>query len=97
MKKYFFLKLIPPRPTFVQDMTEEERKIMKEHQVYWQGLTQKGYSVVYGPVLDPKGAYGVGIIVVDSDDQVNELISRDPANGLNFYEAYPMLAVLPEK
>ncbi len=30
-KKYYALKLIPPRPTFAQDMTPEERNIMQQH------------------------------------------------------------------
>ena len=31
-KKRFLYKLIPPRPIFVQDMTEAERKAMGEMQ-----------------------------------------------------------------
>jgi hypothetical protein len=34
-KKYFVLKLTPPRPTFAEDMTEEERTIMMQHAAYW--------------------------------------------------------------
>jgi hypothetical protein len=45
-KKYFVLKLIPPRPTFAQDMTEEEKKIMKEHGAYWIGLMNQGIAIV---------------------------------------------------
>jgi len=35
-KKHFALKLIPCRPTFAQDMTDEERAIMQQHVVYWR-------------------------------------------------------------
>jgi len=31
----FFCKLIPPRPTFMADLDEAERAIMKEHGAYW--------------------------------------------------------------
>lgn len=96
MKKHFFLKLNPPRPTFAQDMDDEEKSIMQQHVVYWRGLRDNGFALVYGPVIDPKGAYGIGIIEADSQEQVEEFIANDPANGLNQYEFYPMRAVLPD-
>jgi len=96
-KKHFLLKLIPPRPTFAQDMTTEERKIMMEHTVYLRGYMEQGVALVYGPVLDPKGAYGLGIVEVDDIEQVKELVRNDPAAKINTYEIYPMMAVTPEK
>lgn len=95
-KKYFALKLIAPRNTFVQDMTEEERKIMQSHLEYWKGLMSKGTAIVFGPVFDPKGVYGLGIVAVESEEQVKDITENDPANGLHRYEFYPMLAVLPQ-
>lgn len=92
-KKHFFVKLIPPRPTFVMDMTDSEKAIMQQHVVYWAGLLEKGNAIAYGPVLDPNGAYGVGVICVDSDEELQQLIANDPANGLNRYEYSPMRAV----
>ena len=56
----FAHKLISPRPTFAHDMTEAEKKVMIEHVAYWTGLMEKGVAVVFGPVLDPKGAWGTG-------------------------------------
>ena len=96
MKKYFFLRLNPPRPTFSQDMTLEERGIMQRHVAYWTDLLKKGKSLVFGPVLDPKGVYGVGVIAVESDEELDSLMANDPANGLNRYEFYPMRAMVPE-
>src|SRR5215831_15424957 len=95
-KKYFFVKLNPPRPTFVMDMNDAERNIMLQHVEYWRILTEQGITIVYGPVFDPKGGYGVGVIQVDNDDQLKNIISNDPAQGLNQYEVYPMQAVLPK-
>jgi len=43
---YYFLKLNPCRPTFAQDMTEEERAIMLQHVAYWTDLMNKGHVVV---------------------------------------------------
>jgi hypothetical protein len=52
---HFFLKLIGPRPSFAQDMNEQEKSMMHEHVLYWKGRQDKGEVLVFGPVLDPKG------------------------------------------
>ena len=95
--KYFFMRLNPPRPSFSQDMTPEERSIMQRHVAYWTDQMARGTALVFGPVLDPRGTYGVGVIQVESEAERDELVARDPANGLNHYEFYPMLAVIPKK
>jgi hypothetical protein len=94
-KKYFALYLLPPRPDFAQTMTEEERATMMNHVAYWTDLMSKGLVVAFGPVFDPAGVYGLGIVCVTSDDQLYSLMENDPANGLNRYEAHPMNAVVP--
>ena len=96
MKKYFVLKLIAPRPTFPQDITPQEQTIMQQHVIYWTDLMNKGFVLAFGPVIDPKGVYGLGIIKVDNEIQVNEIINADHANGLNRYEFYPMMAITPK-
>lgn len=97
MKKHFALKLIPCRPTFSQDMTPEERAIMQQHVVYWKGFMDKGLVLVFGPVIDPKGTYGLGIIEAENEEQVNSFIENDPASKINTYEFFPMLAIVPAK
>lgn len=97
MKQFYFLKLNPPRPSFPMDMTPEERDIMQRHVLYWTEQMAKGVIHVFGPVLDPEGAYGVGVIGVDSEAERDALIAGDPANGLNHYEFHPMKAILPPK
>jgi uncharacterized protein YciI len=96
-KMYFALKMIAPRASFMLDMTEAEKNIMQQHVLYWRQLMAQGYILVYGPVLDPKGVYGLGIAAVDDEEQVRQLMEKDPANGLNTYEWHPMRAVVPEK
>mgnify|MGYP001545804192 CR=1 FL=1 len=91
-KKYFFLKLVPSRPDFAQTMSEEERKIMSEHSQYWTELMNKGLALLFGPVLDPGGTFGIGILIVDKEDQAHELAAQDPASKLNRYEINPLLA-----
>jgi hypothetical protein len=92
-KKHYFLKLNPPRASFMMDMTEEERGIMQQHVAYWKPYVEDGTVIVLGPVADPKGGYGMAVLAVDSEQQVHDLIAKDPANGLNTYEFHPMRAV----
>lgn len=92
-KKQYFLKLIPPRSTFMTDMTPSEKTIMHEHIAYWAPYVNDGTVIVLGPVLDPKGGYGIAVVEVEDETTLNQLIGLDPANGLNRYECYPMRAV----
>jgi len=91
-KQHFFLKLIPPRATFTVDMTNEERLVMQQHVNYWKPYVDSGVVLVLGPVLDPKGGFGIAIVGVDNEFQLETLIANDPANGLNSYEIYPIRA-----
>ena len=59
---HFFLKLVPPRPTFAQDMSDAERETMQRHAGYLAALLADGRGVAFGPVMDPAGIYGMGIV-----------------------------------
>ena len=96
-KKYYALHLLPPRPTFAQDMTPDERAIMQQHVGYWMELMKQGKVVVFGPVFDPACTYGLGVICVEDEEEAKTFMANDPANGLNTYAWYPMMAVVPEK
>lgn len=93
-KKHFVIKLIPPRPTFHLDMSEDERDIMKQHSVYWNDLLKKGIVIIFGPVLDPKGVYGLGVVKAEDESQARAIIAPDPAvkSGLAEIEVYPIIA-----
>lgn len=82
-KKYFAVRLIPFRPDFVQTMTDNEKNIMQQHSVYWQRFMDKDLVPVFGPVIDPKSIYGIGIIVMDKEAQVEEFMKNDPATEIN--------------
>jgi uncharacterized protein YciI len=96
-KKFFVLYLIPSRPDFAQTMSEEERAIMMSHVAYWTKIMNEGKVLTFGPVLDPREIYGLGIISADNEEEVKEFISNDPAAKINRYEYFPMNAVVPEK
>ncbi len=91
--KTFFCKLIPPRPTFPQDMSEAEGKIMQDHASYWKDWMAKGHVVAFGPVWDPAGAYGIGIVQFADDEAVCSFTANDPTikAGTGFrVEFHPM-------
>jgi len=96
-KKYFALRLNPSRADFIQTMTEEEKLIMQQHGAYWRQYMEQGKVIVFGPVLDPNAVYGLGIMAVDDEQEVKDFIAGDPANKINSYEYFSMLAVVPEK
>jgi hypothetical protein len=77
----------------MQDMKPEEKEIMQRHVAYWAPYVQDGTVIVLGPVMDPKGGFGIAVVQVDNDELLQKLLASDPANGLNSYECYPMRAV----
>jgi uncharacterized protein len=89
---YFVYKLIPPRPTFPVDMTEAEAAIMEQHFAYWNRFAQRGIVIVLGPVLDPSGTWGLGVVAGDDPDDINALGAEDPAvkSGMSTFEVYAM-------
>jgi uncharacterized protein len=55
-------------------------------------LADKGTVVVYGPVFDPNGSYGMGVIEAETEEDVQRLIADDPVRKANLgrHEFYPM-------
>jgi uncharacterized protein len=86
--KTYFVRLIPPRSTFLQDMTEAEGKLMKEHFTYWTDQFAKGVLLFGGPVLDPKAPYGVLVVKAANLDDATAIAAGDPTvkGGVNRIE-----------
>jgi len=95
-KKFFFLRLNPPRPDFPDDMTNRERGIMQEHIEYWKPYLNDGTLIVYGPVMDPKGTFGMAVLCVDDEEQARQLASHDPAAAIGSIDVLPMKAVIKQ-
>ena len=75
----FAFRLIAPRPTFAQDMTEGEREVMGRHAAHWQPYIDDGRMVVFGPVLDGTGSWGLGVVEADSEEELRAFAAEDPA------------------
>lgn len=71
-------RLMAPWPTFALDMSDEEREIMGRHAAYWQPLVDAGRMVVFGPVLDGTGSWGLGVVEADDEDEIRRFASGDP-------------------
>ena len=89
----YLIRLLPPRPDFPQTMTADELAIMQRHVAYWTGLLERGTAIVFGPVADPRGAWGAGVVRVAHADELRDLEAGDPAirEGSGFrYEVLAM-------
>jgi uncharacterized protein YndB with AHSA1/START domain len=91
--RHFFVRLVAPRPTFLQDMTVEERDVMIAHADYWKRQLAQGSAIVFGPVADPAGAWGLGVIAARDEAALRAFEAGDPAitskRGFR-YEVLPM-------
>lgn len=94
---YYFYKLIPPRATFPADMTPEEREMMQRHAAYWGEQIKKGNTVLVGPVADPSGSFGLGILRLEDPNDLDGLVAHDPAILANAgfrSEVFPMPLIM---
>jgi uncharacterized protein YciI len=90
----FVFRLKAPRPTFALDMTDDERQIMRAHAAHWQPLVDSGQMVIFGPVLDGTGSWGLGVVEADDEDELRAFAARDPVvtSGTGSMEIGTMLA-----
>jgi len=94
MPRYFYyLKLIPPRTTFVEDMTSSERKLMQEHAAYMKQLFVEGNVLIYGPVKAAAGPFGMGVLEAENEGEARKMIDNDPTirAGMNTFQLSPMV------
>ena len=89
----FLFRLIPPRADFAQTMTPDEQRAMAEHMDYWQQLLRDGRVVVYGPVADPEGVWGLGVLRAADRAEVLAIGNRDPSvlAGVNTFEVFEIM------
>ncbi len=95
--KYFVCRLNGPRPTFPADITERERELMQRHAQYWMPHLQSGKVLVFGPVLDPAGVWGMAALELPDDDDPARYAAQDPVilTDAGFsYDILPMASAL---
>ena len=90
----FVFRLKAPRPNFALDMSDEEREIIGRHAAYWQPLIDSGQMVVFGPVLDDTGSWGLGVVEAEDENELRAFAAGDPVvtTGTGDFEVGTMLA-----
>ena len=91
-KQQFFFRLIPPRPTFADDMDDDEQELMRQHASYVQECFNEGFVLAYGPVHEPDGSFGLALLEVNDHAEAVRFGDNDPTvlAGLNRYTIAPM-------
>ncbi|NHC44934.1 hypothetical protein G9H72_06645 [Motilibacter sp. K478] len=74
-------------------MTPAEADAMQRHTDYWLELLDQGTAVFFGPVGDPAGVWGLGILEAGSPEEVDAVRADDPAvtSGTATAEVMPVL------
>ncbi len=51
---------------------------MGRHAAHWQPLVESGQMVVFGPVLDSTGSWGLGVVEAEDEEQLRAHAAADP-------------------
>jgi uncharacterized protein YciI len=88
------MRLKGSRPDFALTMSDEEREIMGRHAAYWKPYLDAGQMVVFGPVLDGTGSWGLSVVEVEDEEELRTFAAGDPAvtSGTATLEFGKMLA-----
>ena len=76
---WYLYRLHAHRPDFANTMTDAEMTAMMAHVEYWRGPLSEGRALIYSPVADPQHSWGMAIVQADSEEELEELRSQDPA------------------
>ena len=52
---------------------------MERHAAHWQSFIDSGQMVVFGPVVDPTGSWGLGVVEAEDEDELRAFAAGDPA------------------
>ena len=67
---------------------------MDRHAAHWQPYIDSGQMVIFGPILDDSGSWGLGVVEADNEEELRAFAARDPAvtSGTTEMELGKMLA-----
>ncbi|MEW5809450.1 MAG: YciI family protein [Actinomycetota bacterium] len=74
-------------------MTDAEQSAMAAHTEFWNELLAAGRVVVYGPVADPEGVWGLGVVRAADRAEVLAIGEADPSvrAGVNTFEVLEIM------
>ena len=64
-------------------MSDEERAITMHHIAFWNGILNQEKVYAFWHFIDPKGIYGPGIVSVDNEQELIDIIANDQAGKIN--------------
>lgn len=90
---WFLMRLIPHRPEFATTMSDDERAVMEAHFAYWREHLTARTALIFSPVADPQGVWGMCVVHVPERAAVTALERSDPAvlAGVGRYEVLELL------
>jgi uncharacterized protein YciI len=85
---WYLYRLLPGRRDFAATMTDDERAIMGRHVQYWSEHLASGRVMIFTPVADPAGDWGLGIVQAQTPADAAALGDADPAvvSGIARYD-----------
>ncbi len=92
---WYLYRLRAHRADFAQTMTESEGTAMLAHVEYWRGPLAEGRVLIYSPVADPDGSWGLAVVQADSETELETLRASDPAHLANVGEVDWLLLPMP--
>ena len=51
---------------------------MARHAEYWRPWVESGQMVIFGPVLDGSGSWGLGVVEADDEEELRAFAADDP-------------------
>ena len=78
-------------------LSPEQYASQEAHFAYWGELLARGQVVALGPVADPTGDYGIGIVLAPDLDAAEAIRDNDPAMRSPFdfrTEVAPMMRLV---
>jgi hypothetical protein len=71
---------------------------MERHVGYWQELLDRDVALAFGPVLDAKDPWGLGLLDLDDEHDARAIGQNDPAveSGTCRFEIVPMQLIRPQ-
>ena len=51
---------------------------MARHADHWRPWVESGQMVIFGPVLDSSGSWGLGVVEADDEQELRAFAARDP-------------------
>lgn len=77
---WYLYRLRAHRPDFAQTMSDAELTTMQRHVEYWREPFDQGRVLIYSPVVDPDGSWGMCVVRADSEAELEALRAHDPAH-----------------